>query len=169
MGGSQGSIRINECVRELLPQLLRQYNIVHLCGKGNLLPEADAPGYKQFEYVSEELPHLLAYASMAVSRAGANSITEFLALRKPNLLIPLSREASRGDQILNARSYEKQGFSQVLFEEDLSPETLLRKINDVYAHRTEYMKNMLASEHADGTKDVLKLIEVVYGGSRNTK
>jgi UDP-N-acetylglucosamine--N-acetylmuramyl-(pentapeptide) pyrophosphoryl-undecaprenol N-acetylglucosamine transferase len=159
MGGSQGSVKINDCLRRTLPNLLNDFNVIHLCGRGNVSQAADARGYKQFEYVSSELPHLLAYADLVISRAGSNSINELLALRKPNLLIPLSRDASRGDQILNARSYEKQGFSMLLYEEELSDVSLINKINELNAKRKEFINAMSKYQLSDGTKNVLKVIE----------
>jgi len=162
MGGSQGSVVINECVRNILPQLTKSFNVIHLCGTNNKRHDLEMRGYLQFEYVTWELPHLLAYADIVVSRAGANSISEFLALRKPNLLIPLSRNASRGDQILNARSYEQQGFSMVLDEEAMNPESLKEKIDQLYTNRKEYSKRMAESTISDGTKDVLKIIKESY-------
>jgi UDP-N-acetylglucosamine--N-acetylmuramyl-(pentapeptide) pyrophosphoryl-undecaprenol N-acetylglucosamine transferase len=161
MGGSQGSAKINECLRNALPELLKKYNIIHLCGKGNLWDEAPKKGYFQLEYASAELPHLMALADMAVSRAGANSITEFFALRKPSLLIPLPLGASRGDQILNAQSFEKQGFSLVLQEESLTCESLVEKLGELQSKRGEMIRAMSGSSLADGTKDVLKAIEEV--------
>ncbi len=106
IGGSSGSAVINKAIRENLNRLLERFNIIHLCGKDNLAPELDAtPGYVQFEYIKKELSNLLALADLVISRAGANAICELLALRKPNILIPLSAAASRGDQILNAESF----------------------------------------------------------------
>ena len=161
MGGSQGSVAINDCLRSILPQLAKRFNIIHLCGRNNRRSDLAMRGYLQFEYVSQELPHLLAYSEIVVSRAGANSISEFLALRKPNLLIPLPLSASRGDQILNAQSYESRGFSMVLVEEDMTPETLLAKIDELYINRKKFLQNMADSPNADGTKDVIKVIEEV--------
>ena len=97
-------------------------------------------GYVQYEYVDAPLRHLFAAADLIISRAGANSICEILALKKPNILIPLSASASRGDQILNARSFEKQGFSKVLEEEHLTDDNLLNTIQDTY-HNTWLLWN----------------------------
>jgi len=169
MGGSQGSMAINECLRCILPRLVKRFNIIHLCGKNNRRSDLAMRGYLQFEYVSRELPHLLAYSDIVVSRAGANSISEFLALRKPNLLIPLPLSASRGDQILNAQSYESQGFSMVLNEDDMNPESLFSKIEELYANRDGFARKMSESRIADGTKDVIKVIEEVYGGNQKSK
>ncbi|MEG0451168.1 MAG: undecaprenyldiphospho-muramoylpentapeptide beta-N-acetylglucosaminyltransferase, partial [Lysinibacillus sp.] len=118
MGGSLGSVVLNDALRRNLPELLQTFHIIHLCGKGNADNALDTmPGYKQFEYVTTELPHLLHAADVIVSRAGSNSIFEFLALHKPMLLIPLSAQKSRGDQILNAKLFNKQGYAEVLEEE----------------------------------------------------
>ena len=126
VGGSSGSQFINEIVRSLLPELLKNYQIIHLCGKGNLDSSLqDTAGYAQFEYANQELSDMFALADVVISRAGANAICELLALHKPNILIPLSSNASRGDQILNARSFEQQGFSVVIEEEHLSNVVLL--------------------------------------------
>ncbi|MDR1538686.1 MAG: undecaprenyldiphospho-muramoylpentapeptide beta-N-acetylglucosaminyltransferase [Clostridiales bacterium] len=161
MGGSQGSMKINACLRSCLPELLKKFNIIHLCGKGNLWSKPAPAGYAQFEYVSEELCHLMSYADLIISRAGANSITEFLALKKPSLLIPLSKNASRGDQILNAQSYEKQGFSLLLYEEALTEESLKAKTSELFEKRRALRASMDACKLADGTKDVLRTIEEV--------
>ena len=106
IGGSTGSVVINEVVRGILPELLKTYQIIHLCGKGNLDPSLNnMEGYVQFEYIRKELANLFALSDLVISRAGANAICELLALRKPNILIPLSAQASRGDQLLNAASF----------------------------------------------------------------
>jgi UDP-N-acetylglucosamine--N-acetylmuramyl-(pentapeptide) pyrophosphoryl-undecaprenol N-acetylglucosamine transferase len=160
VGGSSGSKIINEAVRNVLPKLLEQFYIIHLCGKGNLdESKKDLPGYSQFEYAGAELTDMFALADMAISRAGANSICELLALHKPNLLIPLSAAASRGDQILNAKSFAGQGFSYVLEEEDLTEQSLLEAVHYVYAHREEYIKAMSESGQMDSIGTIIDLIE----------
>lgn len=160
MGGSLGSVKINTALREALPTLLKSYQIVHICGKGNLDNDLmDKTGYKQFEYVKENLSHIFAIADIMISRAGANSISEILALKIPNILIPLSASASRGDQILNANSFKKQGFSFVLNEENLSTLTLIQSIDDVYKNRLEYITTMKTSKATNGIDSVLLTIE----------
>lgn len=162
IGGSIGSVVINDTVRKALPELLKEYQVVHLCGKGNLAPELDGTqGYVQYEYIKEELNDLFALADIVISRAGANAICELLALHKPNILIPLSVAASRGDQILNARSFEKQGFSYVLEEEKLTEETLLGAIRQVEEKKNSYRKAMEASSRIDSVTKVFELIEEV--------
>lgn len=160
IGGSLGSKIVNEAIRGILPELLQKFNVIHLCGKGNLDDSLTGlNGYAQFEYVSSELPDMFALADIAVSRAGANSICELLALHKPTLLIPLSAAASRGDQILNARSFEKQGFSYVLQEEQLDEHALLDAINHVYENKEAYKEAMSKSGQMDSIGTIVELIE----------
>ncbi len=160
MGGSIGSVFINNAIREDLDTLLEHFSIVHLCGKGNLdSAYENRKDYRQFEYISDELKHLLAAASIVVSRAGSNSINELLALRKPNVLIPLSKNASRGDQILNANSFAKQGFSKMLEEEDVTKETLTAAIFEVYKNKDIYKKAMEQSPMADSVAMIVSLLK----------
>lgn len=159
MGGSLGSKKINEAVRNSLNFLLQHFQIVHLCGKGHLDSSIKKKGYAQFEYVNDELPDLLAATDFVVSRAGSNSIFEFLHLKKPMLLIPLSKEASRGDQIDNARSFEKQGFCKVLFEEDLTAETLQKNIEQLAAHQQNYIIRMAESKLGNALEQLYSLIK----------
>ena len=156
-GGSQGAAAINTCVREALPQLLERFRVVHLCGKGNLA-DINTPGYAEFEYVQEGLADLFAMADIVVSRAGANTLFEILALRKPNLLIPLPLGKSRGDQILNAESFALQGFSKLLPEEKMTPERLLKDIEMLYNDREIYIENMAAHKQGDGVAQVMDVL-----------
>ncbi|MCR5330983.1 MAG: undecaprenyldiphospho-muramoylpentapeptide beta-N-acetylglucosaminyltransferase [Lachnospiraceae bacterium] len=160
VGGSTGAAAINEAVRNLLPTLLMNFDVIHLCGKGKNDPAYDNTiGYRQFEYISKELKDLFALADVVVSRAGANAVCEILALAKPNILIPLSAAASRGDQILNAESFEKQGYSYVLDEDKMTNETLLEAINKVYNDRDRYIEKMKTARQADATDVIFKMID----------
>lgn len=159
IGGSQGAQSINEAVRESLDTLLLDYQVVHICGKDkmdNLM--LSVPGYKQFEYVKSDLKDLFAMADVVISRAGANAICELLALNKPNVLIPLSM-GSRGDQILNASSFEGQGFSAVIREESLDPISLVETVHEVYLNRNQYIENMIGSGQMNSIKTIMGLIE----------
>lgn len=136
-------MKVNQAVRSILPRLLEKFQVIHICGKGNLDESLiGTAGYVQYEYVDSPLKHLFAAADLIVSRAGANSICEILALRKPNVLIPLSAAASRGDQILNARSFAGQGFSEVLEEEQMTDDTLLNAITGTYENRRKFVEAM---------------------------
>ena len=162
IGGSLGAVAVNNAVREALPELLKDFQIIHLCGKGKMDESLkDVEGYCQFEYIKIELRNLFALADIVISRAGANAICELLALHKPNLLIPLSANASRGDQILNARSFERQGFSLVLEEEQLTKETLLAAVKNLYENRTTFINSMKNSGQQDSIGTIIKLIEEV--------
>lgn len=160
MGGSLGSKIINDSIRENINNILKDNNIIHICGKGNIdktLENID--GYKQFEYVSDDLKHLMQSSDYIISRAGANSIFEFLALRKPTLLIPLSKNASRGDQILNANSFEKEGFSLVMQEEELANKSILDGIKMLKESKQELLKTMNTSKLNDGVKGIINVIK----------
>ncbi len=170
IGGSLGSVRVNEAIRSILDKLLKDFDIIHICGKGNIDASLTGKqGYVQYEYVSKELKDIFAAADIIVSRAGANAICEILALKKPNLLIPLSAKASRGDQILNARSFEKQGFSKVLEEEDISDERLLKDIAELYRDREAYILRMNESGLSDGVETIIRLIEEVISEKADKK
>jgi UDP-N-acetylglucosamine--N-acetylmuramyl-(pentapeptide) pyrophosphoryl-undecaprenol N-acetylglucosamine transferase len=160
IGGSTGSRAINEMLRSMLPTLLRDYQMIHLCGKGNLDEQLkETAGYVQYEYSKNELSDLLAAADLVISRAGANAICELLALRKPNILIPLPAASSRGDQILNAESFEHQGYSFVLKEEDLSLSSLLQAITTVMEAKQDYINSMNQSELNNSIDTIVKLIK----------
>ena len=170
-GGSQGAQAINAAVREALGRLLPEFNVCHLCGRGNCAEDrhpsvsiAGGPirplgGYAQFEYVNQELADLFALADTVVSRAGATTLFELLALQKPALLIPLPLGASRGDQILNAQSFEKQGWGRVLPQERMTPETLAENVREVFNHRQEMALSMKEKGPANGTEKVIAVIE----------
>ena len=159
IGGSQGATSVNIMVREALPKLLEDFQVVHICGKDkvdNLM--LAIPGYKQFEYLKSDLKDVFALADVVVSRAGANAICELLALKKPNLLIPL-QVGSRGDQILNARSFEEQGFSMVVREDYIDCDILTEKIKELYKNRQIYIDKMCESSQLNSIPTIMELIK----------
>ena len=160
IGGSLGAASVNENIRKILPELLKEFQVIHLCGKGKMDGSLkDTKGYVQYEYIKQELADLFALSDIVISRAGANAICELNALKKPNLLIPLSANASRGDQILNARSFERQGFSMVLEEEEITESTLLNAIRELYQNRESYVHAMSESSHMNSIEKITGLIE----------
>ena len=162
MGGSQGSVKINTSIRALLPELLKKYDIIHLCGKGNVDEKLrDTKGYVQYDYLSKELPDIFAVSDFVITRAGSNAICEFLALNKPMLLIPLSKRASRGDQILNADSFKKQGFADVCDEDEMTEESLFNSINTLYENREKYIATMKSASLSKGVDEVMAVIKSV--------
>lgn len=160
VGGSLGAAAVNVLIRDALPDLLTKYQVVHLCGKGKVDESLkDVEGYRQFEYIKKEMADLMAAADLIVSRAGANAICEILALNKPNLLIPLPAASSRGDQELNAESFERQGFSRVTKEEELTTSRLIEEIDALYAERDTYIQKMKENSQADSISIITNLID----------
>lgn len=165
IGGSLGAVAVNNAVRTCLPELLKDFQVIHLCGRGKLDPTLNnLNGYVQYEYIKDELKDLFALTDIVISRAGANAICELLALHKPNLLIPLSANASRGDQVLNARSFERQGFSMVLEEEEITDEKFLSCIRQLYENRQSYKDAMSRSRQQDSIDTIIDLIEAAVNG-----
>lgn len=160
IGGSLGAAAVNDAVRAILPELLKDFQVIHLCGKDKLDESlVGTKGYVQYEYIKKELADLFALSDIVISRAGANAICELSALNKPNLLIPLSARASRGDQILNARSFERLGYSKVLEEEEITDHVLLDAIHDLYTNRETYITAMSSSKHKDSIEQIVQLFE----------
>ena len=160
IGGSSGSKFINDTIRGLLPDLLKTFQIIHMCGRGNVEESLNKTiGYKQFEYIGTGLNDIFALADLVISRAGANAICELKTLHKPNILIPLSSNASRGDQLLNAHSFENQGFSVVIEEENITPNKLLHMIYETYQDREKYINAMKKSNTIDSVQKIVTLIK----------
>ncbi len=160
VGGSTGAVKVNEAVRAVLPKLLEDFQVAHLCGKGKTDASLSGlTGYVQFEYINEQMKDLFAMSDVVISRAGANAICELLALGKPNLLIPLSARASRGDQILNAKSFAAHGYSKVLEEEELTSQKLIDAVFDLYKNRDTYTKAMKKSPQNNAVSLITDLIK----------
>ncbi|HKM04486.1 MAG TPA: undecaprenyldiphospho-muramoylpentapeptide beta-N-acetylglucosaminyltransferase [Lachnospiraceae bacterium] len=160
IGGSLGAKAINIAVRSALSKLLEDFQIVHICGKDNIDNLLlNTKGYQQFEYIKSELKDIFAMTDLVISRAGANAICELLALKKPNLLIPLPASSSRGDQILNAKSFESQGFSVVINEDDLEEQFLIEKVYELYFMRQSFIDAMSRSNQLNSIHTIIELIE----------
>ena len=159
MGGSSGAGALNAVIGTAAAELTKRYQIVHLCGRQQAEHCKPMLGYCPLEYAGAELKHLYAMADLIVSRAGANALAEIVLLQKPNILIPLPKAVSRGDQILNAASYEKKGYSLVLPQEQLTKETLLTALKQVWDGRESYKAAMAKSPGKNGTGAVMEAIE----------
>ncbi len=160
IGGSLGSRIMNDTVRTARPELLPHFNICHVVGPTHDVASGDdPPGYFALPYAGEELAHLLALADLVLSRAGATTLFELLAARKPHLLVPLSTQASRGDQIQNAQCFERLGYSDVLPEEALAPDTLCAALHATYTKREQFAKQMAEAPVANATERVVEAIE----------
>jgi UDP-N-acetylglucosamine--N-acetylmuramyl-(pentapeptide) pyrophosphoryl-undecaprenol N-acetylglucosamine transferase len=159
-GGSLGAARINSVVRDSLDVLLNEFQVIHICGKGNRSEQLQAKdGYHQFEYLEDEFGDVLACADLVVSRAGANSIYEMVVAAKPHILIPLSAEVSRGDQIVNARVFEELGYSQIIFEDVLDSQILVEKIRALYQQRETIVQKLRKYPIPDSVAQIVQVIE----------
>lgn len=160
-GGSLGSKYINELIRKNIDKIVKDFNVIHSCGKGNLDNKVNVEGYQQYELLTYDLPDVLAAADYVISRAGANILFELLALKKPTLLIPLSMKASRGDQILNANSFMKKNYSLVLLEEeqDKNPELFFKMLNELVAKKDEMIEAMKGATENDAVNNICDIIE----------
>lgn len=159
MGGSGGSEKINTTIRGTLDEILPHFQVVHICGTGKIDESINKDGYIQFEYVNEELKDIFAATDFVLSRAGSNAIFEFLALRIPMLLIPLSREASRGDQIINAKSFQDKSYARVLEEEDLTDNTLVKELEKLVQQAPimlDKMKEFQSEKSRDRVVEIIK-------------
>lgn len=160
MGGSLGSVRLNEVIREMLKKgELSEYNIIHLTGKGNLDTTYQYDNYEQFEFLSKNLNHVLAVADLVITRGGANALFELVALRKPNIIIPLPKGVSRGDQVDNAKEFKAEGFSEVIYEEDLTAEALRQKIDEVLDNKAIYITNMIEKTSKNAVDSIVNIID----------
>ncbi|MBP1947384.1 undecaprenyldiphospho-muramoylpentapeptide beta-N-acetylglucosaminyltransferase [Virgibacillus litoralis] len=159
MGGSGGSEKINNTVRASLDELLPVFQIAHICGQGKTDTSINRDGYTQFEYVNEVLKDLFAATDFVLSRAGSNAIFEFLALRKPMLLIPLSKEASRGDQIINAKSFVEKRYARVMEEEELTEDSLVHELSQLKEHAPIIMDNMKNYQSEKARDRVIEIIK----------
>ena len=162
MGGSSGAQRVNACLREALDELTKDFDVLHVCGKGNLDASLDGlKGYTQVEFLDADLPDAMACTDLVLSRAGANALCEFQALGRPMLLIPYPKGASRGDQILNAKSLQKRGLCHVLMQENMTRETLVQAVRETWADKEKLTEALRNAPPADGTNRVLELIEEI--------
>ncbi len=153
VGGSMGAKAINEVIYKCIPTLCKKYNIIHITGKN--VTKLTHPNYFQIEYCNN-IQDVLALANIIVSRSGSNAIFEFLALKKPMILIPLPKASSRGDQILNANYFVSKGFAKAINQEDLTQQTLINTINEVEKNKNEYINKMHNAKISNGTKIILE-------------
>ena len=159
MGGSLGSKKLNEIIRDNLDALQKDYQVIHLTGKGLLDQNlVNKPGYVQFEFVKDDLTDLLAITDTVISRAGSNAIYEFLALRIPMLLIPLGLDQSRGDQIDNAKNFASKGFGRTIPEDTLTEHQLINQLNNIENNRDSIITQMQTYKESFTRQDLFHKI-----------
>ncbi|MDD5603368.1 MAG: undecaprenyldiphospho-muramoylpentapeptide beta-N-acetylglucosaminyltransferase [Eubacteriales bacterium] len=170
MGGSQGSAAINKALRGALYGLTPGFNICHICGRGNIAAELEGMrDYRQFEFIGEGLGDIFAATSFFIARAGATSICEFAAAGKPSILIPLPKGIGRGDQILNAKSFESKGYSILLEEEKLDPEMLLSTVSEMAKEAENYRLRLASFKNNDPAAMIAGVIQDTAAGGRRLK
>ena len=155
VGGSSGARAINQFVINNLNSLTKNYNIIHITGANCKTPTTHIQNYYPTPYV-DNMGDYIAIANYIISRAGSNAIFEFLALNKPMILIPLPKEESRGDQILNAKYFCNQGFAEVIEQKDLSIDTVLKKLELLKLKKADFIKTMQNSKSKNGTQIIVK-------------
>ena len=163
MGGSLGAQSLNQAIRQNLPELLKNYQIIHICGRGQMEEGADCNGYRQFEYVDTELKDFMKAADVVLSRAGSNAIFELRSLNKPMVLVPLSVHSSRGEQMLNAKAFQSDGYCEIIADEEVSDAAkLLAVLKQVYDNRKQYEKKMQADKFSATTSAdlAMKIIDL---------
>lgn len=155
-GGSQGSKAINNAVKDSLDDLLPKFDIIHVCGKGNS-SKLIRTGYYEIEYLSD-MENAFCAATVCVSRAGSNTVFELMSKKMPCVLIPLPKNVSRGDQILNAEYFEKLGLATVLPQESLTPNSLVHYVNSAYTNRFNTLRTFEKFPINDASKKIADIL-----------
>ena len=156
-GGSLGAEFLNDKIRQGLETLTEDFNVLHVCGKGNLA-QINKSGYIQKEYVSKNWGDFLAAADLVISRAGANALLELLSLKKVCVFVPLSRRVSRGDQVENARFVSNNKFGCVVQEEGLTVESFIKEIFETFSKRETYQQALNEFRPRDSSALIFKEI-----------
>ncbi|MCI8435720.1 MAG: UDP-N-acetylglucosamine--N-acetylmuramyl-(pentapeptide) pyrophosphoryl-undecaprenol N-acetylglucosamine transferase [Clostridia bacterium] len=157
VGGSSGAKAINDCVYSVVGTLAQQYNVIHITGAKNERSPVSHPNYFSLGY-TDRIADFLALADVVVTRGGSGVLFEIAAIRKPALIIPLPKGASRGDQVLNAGYFASRGYAAVLDQADMTGGALTQAVNDLYGNRDVYIGNLRAGSF-DGTRKIVAAIE----------
>ncbi len=157
IGGSLGAKALNDALRAALPDLIPKYDVLHICGKGNLTENPPKRGYFQAEFI-KKIENAFAAASVCVTRAGSNALFELLSLKLPCVLIPLPKGASRGDQILNAAYFQRLGLASVLPQDALTNESLTFAVNAAYANRFNLLRNFEKHPVKDKSRQISRIL-----------
>lgn len=157
IGGSLGAKFINEKIWENIDELTKFFNIIHIIGKQNTPIETSHNNYIQLQFANN-IGDLYSSADIVLSRAGSGVINELLVLKKPMLLIPLSKQCSRGDQIENANLFKELGYCEIIEEEDYSSEKLLEMLIKTQKNALFYTNNMKKSTANEANKKIVEII-----------
>ncbi len=154
-GGGSGSAAINEVIRKNIKTLTKTYTVLHVCGKGNLV-DCRVNGYHQFEFI-KDMGMAYACADLVLSRAGSGTVFELLALKKPAVLIPLEGQ-TRGDQVENAKYFQKRGLCYLLRQSEL--ENLVNTVEQAF-HDEGLRANLKKSGFELGNENILREIRKI--------
>ncbi len=160
-GGSMGAQFLNTIIRDNTKNgNLANFDVINICGKNNLDEEIEnQSNYIQFESLGNDFLHIMACADIVVSRGGATSLFELMAMKKPHVIIPLSKKASRGDQIDNAKYFHSLGVSEYIMEEDCDWSRLYDKIQLVTQNKVQFLDKVDELDFVGATQNVLKIIQ----------
>lgn len=157
LGGSLGAKFLNDLVFNHLDTLLKKYNVIHICGKNNYR-DIKKDNYLLLPF-AENIEDYFATADIVVSRAGSGVINELLALSKPMLLVPLSKKCSRGDQIENARLFEKYGYCQMVEEEQCTFFNFLQKLENLQKNASKMQENMKKTAKNNSVSQIVEILK----------
>ena len=157
LGGSLGAKFLNNLIFENLDELTKYFNILHICGKNNFQKIAHE-NYINVAY-AEDIENYYAAADIVLARAGSGVINELLALHKPMLLIPLSKKCSRGDQIENAKLFEKLGYAITIEEENANFNLILENLLKLSKNHEKIVKNMKKTAKNNANSIILEIIK----------
>jgi len=137
MGGGTGALAINHLISSILPQLVAEYQIIHLTGPDKMigvdLPDQNRQYYQTFEYVHEELGYLMNQAKVIISRAGIGTLTEIFAINKPAIIIPIPNS----HQEINAQYFASKGAIRIIEQNDQAGNNLLSAIDSIFNQEQE--------------------------------
>lgn len=165
-GGSQGAQHINDILFKALPNLLPDFQVIHICGTKNFeeikqktsgLELANKERYKVYPYLGEEMKDAFALADFVVSRAGANSLSEIIALEKLSLIIPLS-SAANNHQYYNAKYFADQKMVLMAEEKDLDIDEFISKLKELRERKNELVENLRKYNFSSGDKSPEEII-----------
>ena len=155
-GGSLGAKSINDAIRKNLYILTKNFTILHIVGKNNII-NTNISGYYQVEFTN--MKYAYAVCDICLSRAGSNTMFELLSKKIPTLFIPLPKGTSRGDQIENAKYFENKNLCKVLQQENI--DNLVTNIFSLYNNRQYYINNLTKTPIKNGNKKIADILNSI--------
>lgn len=156
VGGSSGAKAINDIVLGCLNELCARFDVLHITGE-KLATGTERAGYKAIGY-TDKIEDCYALADFVLSRGGSGALFELMALKKPTLIVPLPKGASRGDQIDNAEYFCKRGAALILKQEQMTAGSLLSSLDKLIASKAALKDGMSSLGRIDGTRKIAQII-----------